>query len=181
MIHLPLPLLPALLTLGAARQARSSRAYPASELLNLLARQCMGRPLPTTGIEGSCRAVAPNYLPELVHTSAVKAQPDARPPGAWRSWSIWLPGTLALAWSGLLIIADGLAGVMGSWDTPPPGLYRWVRTGVIGHCVLVAASALTLAVGLRFSSRRRPAAITAWIIIPVGLGWFLLTGRFSSR
>ena len=116
-----------------------------------------------------------------MHTGVVDSQPDARPCGTWRSWSIWLPGTLALAWSGLLIIADGLAGVMGSWDTPPQELYRWVRALVIGHCVLVAASALVLAAGLRFPSRRRAAAITAWIIFPVGLGWFLLTGRLASR
>ena len=108
-------------------------------------------------------------------------QRDARPSGRWRPWTIWLPGTLALAWSGLLIIADGLAGVMGSWDTPPHGLYRWVRVGVIGHCVLVAASALVLAAGLRFPSQRRAAAVTAWIIIAVGFGWFLLTGRLASR
>ena len=114
-------------------------------------------------------------------TGFVEAQPDARPRGTWRPWSIWLPGALALVWSGLLMIADGLAGVMGSWDTPQPGLYRWVRTGVIGHCVLAAASALVLAAGLRFPSRRRAAAITAWIIIPAGFGWFLLTGRLASR
>lgn len=116
-----------------------------------------------------------------MHTVALDAQHDARPCGTWRPWSIWLPGTLALAWSGLLIIADGLAGVMGGWDAPPPGLYRWIRAGVIGHCVLVAASALVLAVGLRFPSRRRAATITAWIIIPVGFGWFLLAGRLASR
>jgi len=111
----------------------------------------------------------------------VEAQPNARPSGTWRPWSIWLPGTLALAWSGLLIIADGLVGVMGGWDTPPPGLYRWVRAGMIGHWVLVAASALVLAAGLRFPPLRRAAAITAWIIIPVGFGWFVLTGRLASR
>lgn len=115
-----------------------------------------------------------------MHTDAVEAQPNTHPGGTWRPWSIWLPGTLALAWSGLLIIADGLAGVMGSWDTPPPGLDRWVRAGVIGHCVLAGISALVLVAGLRFPSRRRAAAITAWIIIPVGFGWFVLTGRLAS-
>ena len=37
---------------------------------------------------------------------------------AWRRWTIWLPGALAVAWSFLLVIADGLSGVMRSWDTP---------------------------------------------------------------
>lgn len=111
----------------------------------------------------------------------MSTEPNACPGGTWRPWTIWLPGALAVAWSGLLIIADGLAGVMGSWDTPPPGLMRWVKVGVIGHCVLVAASALVLAEGLRFPARRRAAALTAWVIIPVGFGWLLLTGRLASR
>lgn len=122
----------------------------------------------------------PNLPARWVHTGVVEAEPDVRASGAWRPWSIWLPGTVALAWSGLLIIADGLAGVMGSWDTPPPGLYRWIRAGVAGHCVLMVASALVLAAGVRFPPRRRAAAITAWIIIPVGFGWFVLTGRLGS-
>jgi hypothetical protein len=88
---------------------------------------------------------------------------------------------LALAWSALLIIADGLAGVMGSWGTSDlPALLRWQRAGVIGHCILLATSALVLAVGLRYPARRQAAAITAWIIIPVGFGWFLLTGRLGN-
>jgi hypothetical protein len=85
-----------------------------------------------------------------------------------------------VTWSGLLIIADGLVGVMGSWDTPPPGLYRWVRAGMIGHCALAAAGVLVLAAGLRFPSWRRAAAVTAWVIIPIGCGWFVLTGRLAS-
>jgi hypothetical protein len=107
--------------------------------------------------------------------------PNARPGGTWRPWTIWLPGALAVAWSVLLMIADGLSGVMGSWDIPPPGLMRWVRAGVIGHCLLMAVSVLVLGAGLRFPSQRRAAAVTAWVIIPVGFGWFLLTGRLSSR
>jgi hypothetical protein len=51
---------------------------------------------------------------------------------------------------------------MGSWGTPDlPVLLRWQRAGVIGHSVLMATSAPVLAVGLRFPSRRRAAAITA--------------------
>jgi len=73
---------------------------------------------------------------------------------------------LALVWSLLLIVADNLAGVIGSWDTPALGL-RWLWVGVIGHCALAAASVLVLAVALNFPSRRRAAVMTAWMIIPV--------------
>lgn len=111
----------------------------------------------------------------------MEAKPHAWTGGTWRPWTVWLPGVVALVWSALLIIADGLAGIMGSWGNQDlPRLHRWQLAGVIGHCVLVIVSALALMVGLRFPSRRRAAAITAWIVIPVGFGWFILTGRLSS-
>jgi len=53
----------------------------------------------------------------------------------------------------------------------------WVYPALIGHCLLAGASVLALRVGLRSPSRRRVAAITAWMIIPVGLGWLALTAR----
>lgn len=109
----------------------------------------------------------------------MEATPAVQTGRTWRPWTVWLPGVLALAWSLLLIVADNLAGVMGSWDTPAPGL-RWLWVGVIGHCALAAASVLVLVVGLSSPSRLRAAAITAWMIIPVGFGWALLTGHLIS-
>jgi hypothetical protein len=98
----------------------------------------------------------------------------AAPPGRkWRPWTIWLPGALGVAISGLLILADGFAGVLASWGAIS-GL-RWLTAGMIGHGVLAAASVLVLGAGLSYPSRRRAAAITAWAIILAGCGWFLLT------
>jgi hypothetical protein len=74
----------------------------------------------------------------------------------------------------LLIVADNIAGVMGSRDAPAPGL-RWLWVGVVGHCALAPASVLVLVADLSFPSRRRAAVITAWMIIPAGFGWALLT------
>lgn len=102
-----------------------------------------------------------------------------RPPAAWRRWTIWLPGTLAFAASVLLMVADGLAGAMGSWDTPVPGL-RWLWVAVVGHGVLAVASLVVLGAGIRHPSWRRAAAITAWIIVPAGFAWFLLAGHLVS-
>ena len=104
---------------------------------------------------------------------------DAGPGRAWRPWTIWLPGLLALAASGLLVIADALAGVMGSWDTPAPGL-RWITAAVIGHCAPAVLSLVVLAAGATRPSRRRAAAIAAWMIIPAGVAWFLLAVRLAS-
>lgn len=39
------------------------------------------------------------------------------------------------------------------------------------------AGATTETTGLRHPSRRRAAAITAWMIIPAGFGWLVLTSR----
>jgi hypothetical protein len=52
--------------------------------------------------------------------------------------------------------------------------------GVAGHCALAAASVLVLVAGLSLPSRRRAAVITAWMIIPLGFGWALLTGHLIS-
>lgn len=87
-----------------------------------------------------------------------------------------LPGVLALLWSALLILADGATGIVASWDTPMPGA-RWITTGLVGHCVLGVTSVALLVTGLSIPARRRFAAISAWLIIPVGFGWLLLMGR----
>jgi hypothetical protein len=94
----------------------------------------------------------------------------------WRPWTLWLACTVAFAVCGLLIVAEGLAGVMGSWDTPEPGI-GWIKVGVIGQCVMAVASVAVLVAGLRQARWRRAAVIAAWAIIPVGFGWFVLTGR----
>jgi hypothetical protein len=108
-----------------------------------------------------------------MHTGLVKDELAARSGGTWSAWTLWLPCVLAFIWSGLLVVADGFAGVMGSWDSPQPGL-GWVTAGMIGHCALAVAGVLALAAGLAFPSWRRAAVITAWAIIPAGVGWVLL-------
>ena len=109
----------------------------------------------------------------------MKVTPAARAGGVWRPWTIWLPSVLALLWSGLLIVADDFASLMGSWDTPQRGL-GWITAARTGHSVLAAASVLVLVIGLSFPSWRRVAAITGWMIIPIGLGWVLLARLIGS-
>ena len=90
-----------------------------------------------------------------------------------------MPGVVALLASILLLVADGLAGVMASWDSPEPGR-GWIKVAAIGHGVLAAVSVALLAAGIARASFRRTAAIAAWAIIPVGVGWFLLCGRLAA-
>ena len=101
------------------------------------------------------------------------------PSGPWRAWTICLAGVVALAASLLLLVADGLAGVMASWDTPAPGR-GWLAVAAAGHVVLGVGSIILLAAGLGRPTWRRAAVILAWAIIPVGAGWFLLFGRLAS-
>ena len=91
--------------------------------------------------------------------------------------TIWLPCVLAFLWSGFLIFGDvvvTLASLLSDNAEPHTG---WVYLAVIGHCVLAGASVVALRVGLRSASRRRAAAIAAWMIILVGLGWAALIAR----
>ena len=87
-----------------------------------------------------------------------------------------LPGVLAMVWSGLLILADGAMGMMADWDTPMRGS-RWVTAALVGHCFIGLASLALLATGLGFPAWRKFAATAAWLIIPIGFGWLMLTGR----
>jgi hypothetical protein len=97
----------------------------------------------------------------------------------WPVLSVVLACAFSFIVSGLLVIADGLAGVMASWDTPSPGA-GWIRVAMIGHCLLAAASVVLLGLGIRPSSRHRAEAIAASLIIPVALGWFFLAGRLAA-
>jgi len=102
------------------------------------------------------------------------------PSGPWRPWTICLAGVVALAASVLLLVADGLAGVMSGWDSPAPGR-GWLAVAAVGHIVLAGGSVILLATGLGRPTWRRAAVILAWTIVPVGVGWFLLFARLASR
>ena len=78
---------------------------------------------------------------------------------------------------GFLIFADIVVALAGNLSDTAPPREGWVYPAIIGQCVLAGASVLALVTGLRFPARRRVAAITAWMIIPVGLGWLVLTSR----
>ena len=110
----------------------------------------------------------------LVHTAYVEAAPPAR---IWHPRTIWLPCVLAFLWSGFLIFADIVVALASNLSDTAPPREGWVDPAIIGHSVLAGASVLALVTGLRFPARRRAAAITAWLIIPVGLAWAVLISR----
>lgn len=90
-----------------------------------------------------------------------------------------MPGVVAFLASILLLVADGLAGAMASWDSPEPGR-GWIKVAAIGHGGLAAVSVVLLGTGIARASFRRTAAIAAWAIIPAGIGWLLLCGRLAA-
>jgi hypothetical protein len=91
-----------------------------------------------------------------------------------RRWAIWLPAALAITGAALFIVVDLAGLIMGSWDTPAPGL-GWLRAGVAGQGLLAAAAVATLITGLASARWRRSAVVTAWVIVAVGCAWFLVT------
>ena len=95
------------------------------------------------------------------------------------AWAMWLPGVAAFAGAILLAAVDLVGLVMGSWDSPAPGL-GWLKAGAIGQCGVAAAAAAVLVAGAARPGRRRGATVTAWVMIALAVGWFLLTRTLAS-
>jgi hypothetical protein len=107
------------------------------------------------------------------HTGLVKVAPQDQPGVTGRSWTLWLPCVLAFLWSVLVIVGANFVELMSCWSTCGRGM-GGINAVARWHWVLAAVSVLVLVAGLRFPSWRRAAVITAWMIIPVGLGGILI-------
>jgi hypothetical protein len=103
----------------------------------------------------------------------------SRPGRAHLPWAIWLACALAIAAAGLLALTDLAGIVVGSWDTPGPGL-GWLKAGAIGQFGLAVAAVAVLVAGAARPSRRRGAAVMAAAIIALEVGWFLLTRMLAA-
>jgi hypothetical protein len=90
------------------------------------------------------------------------------------AWAMWLPCVSAVVAGGLFAVVDLVGLVMGSWDTPVAGL-GWLKAGAIGQCGLAVAAAAVLIAGVTHPGWHRGAAVTAYAIIALEIGWFLLT------
>jgi len=90
------------------------------------------------------------------------------------AWAMWLPCVFAVVAGGLFVVVDLVGLVMGSWDTPVAGL-GWLKAGAIGQFGLAIVAAAVLIAGAAHPSWHRGAAITAYAIIALEIGWFLLT------
>jgi hypothetical protein len=81
--------------------------------------------------------------------------------------------------AGLLALTDLAGMVMGSWDTPAPGL-GWLKAGAIGQLGLASAAVAVLVAGTAPPRGRRHAAGPAAAIIALEAGWFLLTRMLAA-
>jgi hypothetical protein len=81
--------------------------------------------------------------------------------------------------AGLLALTDLAGIVLGSWDTPAPGL-GWLRAGAIGQLGLAIAAVAVLVAGTARPRGRRHAAGLAAAIIALEAGWFLLTRMLAA-
>ena len=105
--------------------------------------------------------------------------PAGRPGRTHLPWSLWLACALAAAVAGLLALTDLAGIVMGSWDTPAPGL-GWLKAGAIGQLGLAVAAVAALVAGTARPRWRRRAAVMAGAIIALEAGWFLLTRMLAA-
>ena len=92
---------------------------------------------------------------------------------------MWLVCAFAVATAGLLAVIDLAGIVMGSWDTPAPGL-GWLKAGAAGQLGLAVAAVAVLVAGAVRPSWRRRAAVMAGAIIALEAGWFLLTRMLAT-
>ncbi|MFY9935105.1 MAG: hypothetical protein WAK82_44625 [Streptosporangiaceae bacterium] len=81
---------------------------------------------------------------------------------------------IAVVMAGLFVVVDLAGMVMGSWDTPVAGL-GWLKAGAIGQFGLVIAAAVVLIASATHPSWHRGAAIAAYAIIVLEIGWFFVT------
>ena len=105
--------------------------------------------------------------------------PPSRPGRAPLSGAMWLVCALAVAAAGLLAVIDLAGIVMGSWDTPAPGL-GWLKAGAFGQLGLAAVAVAVLVAGAACPRWRASAAVMAGAIIAVEVGWFLLTRMLAA-
>jgi hypothetical protein len=105
--------------------------------------------------------------------------PASRPGRTSLPWAMWLACVLAVAAAVLLALTDLAGIVMGSWDTPAPGL-GWLKAGAIGQVGLAVAAVTVLIAGAARPSWRRGAAAMAGALIALEAGWFLLTRMLAA-
>jgi hypothetical protein len=105
-----------------------------------------------------------------------KSERHGRP---WRPWTVWLPAGLAILGAAALIFVDSVGLIMGSWDTPAPGL-AWLKAGIAGQCALGVAATGLLVAGLSAPGRRRACAGSAWLVVAAEVAWFVVTARLVS-
>jgi hypothetical protein len=99
----------------------------------------------------------------------------------WRRWTVVAAALSALLLSILLALADALANLLNvAFGGGSPSAGTFVTIAIVGHSALALASAFLLGVGLANATRRRAAAVAAWVIIPVGIGWFFLWGQLAA-
>ncbi|MGO9220727.1 MAG: hypothetical protein ACLP5E_23655 [Streptosporangiaceae bacterium] len=94
-------------------------------------------------------------------------------------WAMCVACILAVAATGLLAVIDLAGVVMGSWDTPAPGL-GWLKAGAIGQLGLAVTAVAVLVAGAARPSWCGRAAVMAGAIIALGSGWFLLTRMLAT-
>lgn len=94
-----------------------------------------------------------------------------------------MPGIAALATALLLAAATLVLGAIASLSdirAVPASRMRWLEAGPTGECVLAGAALVITVLGLLRPAWRHRAAIGAALIIPVAMGWLLLTGLLGG-
>lgn len=104
---------------------------------------------------------------------AGKQELVARAGWEWEWWTVFLPGLLALAVSGFLWVAAGLASVLNCMDTCQPSARSGMSAAAVGTgegIVFIAVGALLVG-GLVNPAWRRVIAVVLWMAIALAIGF----------
>ena len=96
-----------------------------------------------------------------------------------RSWPLAVPGILGVLSVVAFVVVDLGGLILTAWG-PHPGS-GWLKANFAVSIALLAVTVAALVLGLSAPGIRRAAIVAAWLVIPVGWAFFLVTCQLARK
>jgi purine-cytosine permease-like protein len=90
-----------------------------------------------------------------------------------------VPGVLGVLSVAAFVVVDLGGLILTAWG-PQPGS-GWLKANLAVSVALLAVTVATLVLGLSVPGIRRAAIVAAWLVIPVGWVFFLITCQLARK